>query len=419
MTTNRKSQLLPALLLLVAATLHVAGQPSALPDPQSGASVPEASERVGADIVDLYDQAVAHLETVCDDYRRIKSIQLSRRRDLAFDEAHENVSSVMPILQEINKPLLRSSIRRPADIQGHKKEVELVKKEIEMMIDLVAKLLEEIEVIQAELLSQMPSREVTLEEIVQKPEFDPELEPEVVEPPPPPPPEYGSLEEAAREDEHFPAKDLTPIMRKMLDIKDLTQDMRDREDISFDLFRSTDDTGVLAAIIDPNAHKAYGRKIREGGTPAEWLFVDAWYTIGPFPNPNRRNLLRKFPPETVIDLDATYVGKEGKEIRWQWVQSNDPMVTPADPAQYAIYYAYTEVWCDRPMDLWVAVGSDDKANVWLNGMPIWISSDKLKGWQINEGFRKVAFQAGVNTVLYRVENGWLNIGFSLGIRVAP
>ena len=164
---------------------------------------------------------------------------------------------------------------------------------------------------------------------------------------------------------------------------------------------------------------AVGRTIEEGGTPAEWLFVDTWYTIGPFDNPQRRNIHRKFPPETVIDLDATYVGKGGKEIHWQWVQCHDPMVTPADPAEYAIYYAYTEVSCERPMDLWVAVGSDDKANVWLNGMPIWISSDKLKGWQVNEGFRKVTFKAGVNRVLYRVENGWLNIGFSLAIRVAP
>jgi len=207
-------------------------------------------------------------------------------------------------------------------------------------------------------------------------------------------------------------------MHQLIDIKDLTREMRDHEKVSFDLFRSTNDTGVLAAILDPDVPKTYGRKIRQGATPSEWMFVDSWYTIGPFPNPHRKNLLRKFPPETVIDLDATYVGKGGKEIRWQWVQSHDPMVTPADPAEYAIYYAYTEVWCDRPMDLWVAVGSDDKANVWLNGLPIWISSDKLKGWRVNEGFRKVAFKPGVNAVLYRVENGWLNIGFSLGIRVS-
>ena len=375
------------------------------------------SGRTGADIVDLYEQAVAHLETVCDDYRRIKAMQLARLRDLPYDEAHENISSVMPILAPVNRELLRKAIRLPRDIQKHKEEVELVKKEIEMMIDLVAKLLKEIEVVRAEMM-QRQAREVTLEEIVQKPDFDPDVVPEVQQRPPPDDATVQQLEEAAREDEKQVAKDLTPIMHRLIDIRDLTREMRDDDRIPRDLFRSTDDIGVLAAILDPDVHKAFGRMIEEDGTPAEWLFVDTWYTIGPFDNPQRRNIHRKFPPETVIDLDATYVGKGGKEIRWQWVQCHDPMVTPADPAEYAIYYAYTEVYCDRPMDLWVAVGSDDKANVWLNAMPIWISSDKLKGWQVNEGFRKVTFRAGVNRVLYRVENGWLNIGFSFAIRVA-
>ncbi|HQL10096.1 MAG TPA: hypothetical protein PLE35_10885, partial [Lentisphaeria bacterium] len=92
---------------------------------------------------------------------------------------------------------------------------------------------------------------------------------------------------------------------------------------------------------------------------------------------------------------------------------------PAGADQYGIYYAYTEVRCEQPMDLWVAIGSDDKANVWLNGLPIWVSSDRLKGWRINEGFRKVTFRQGVNRVLFRVENGWLTLGFSFGICVAP
>ena len=119
----------------------------------------EPAGRVGADIVDIYDQAVAHLNTVCDDYRRIKAIQLARQRDLPFDEAFENISSVMPILRPIKKDLLRKAIRNPKDIGIHKAEVEVVKKEVEMMIDLVAKLLKEIEVIQAEQIGRASCRE--------------------------------------------------------------------------------------------------------------------------------------------------------------------------------------------------------------------------------------------------------------------
>jgi hypothetical protein len=285
------------------------------------------------DIVDLYDKAVAHLQTVCDDYRRIKAIQLARQRDIPFAEAFENVSSVMPILRDIDKELLRRAIRDPKDIQAHKAEVEVVKKEIEMMIDLVAKLLQEIETIKAELTQDENVRELVLEEIVRKPDFDPNAAA--------PPPkavervdENADLAEAAKEDEEHPAKDLTPVMHRLLDIKDLTQETEDGP-VPVDLFRSTDDTGALATIVDPKVNKGFGRKILAEGTPVEWMFVDTWYTIGPFDNANRRNLHRKFPPETVVDLDATYVGKDGREIRWQWVQAHAPMVTPADPAEYA------------------------------------------------------------------------------------
>ena len=203
------------------------------------------------------------------------------------------------------------------------------------------------------------------------------------------------------------------------DVKDLTREEEETaEPPSLPVFKSSNDVGKLRTIVLDDVHKVFGRKIKAGDTPAEWMFVNSWHTIGPFANPQRQNIHRKFPPETVIDLDARYLGKGGKEVRWKFIESAKEMMTPADPEEYAIYYAYTELHCDRAMDLWVAVGSDDKANVWLNGMPIWISSDKLKGWKVNEGFRKVSFRKGVNSVLYRVENGWHDVGFSFGIRVA-
>ena len=120
----------------------------------------------------------------------------------------------------------------------------------------------------------------------------------------------------------------------------------------------------------------------------------------------------------MVDLDAVYIGKGDQEIRWEFVQSGEPKVTPANPDEYGIWYAYTELYFDEPMDLWVAIGSDDKGNVWVNDIPIWISGDELKGWKVDEGFRKVSFNEGFNRILYRVENGWRAVGFSFGILVA-
>jgi len=171
-------------------------------------------------------------------------------------------------------------------------------------------------------------------------------------------------------------------------------------------------------FVMPKMNWDVGRKVvSKGGAPVEWMFVDTWYTIGPFPNPGRINLNKKFPPETVVNLSATYPGKDGKIVGWEFLQSNDVKAVPMHDEEFAIYYAYTELYFDKPSELWVTIGSDDKANVWVNGLPIWISGDQLKSWKINEGLRKVRFKKGVNRILFRVENGWKGTAFSLGVEV--
>ncbi len=413
------------LALLCASWLLTASAPAQQAEPQS--QKPTEELYTGYDIVDLYDEARANLQKICDDYRRIKAIELSKIRNIPYQEAFDNISSVMPMLEDPDRELLRQAIRDPKDIKKHKKEVKFVESEVENMIALAAELLDEIEKVQMEILNQqhMEMPEETLEEIVQKEEFDPDFEP-----PPPPevqvtiPPEIMELQEAAKEEEDKPAKDLTQLMRPLMievvNMKDLTSEEQEKGEPE-DLFKSSNDMAGITSITDyQNVNKSFGRRIAEGGPQSEWLFVNSWYTIGPFPNPHRRNIHTKFPPETVVDLNATYnEGKGGSTVKWEYVTANKLKIQPANPTEYAIYYAYTEIYCDRPMDLWVAIGSDDKGNVWLNDLPIWISGDALKGWRPNEGFRKVSFRKGVNKILFRVENGWIDVRYSFAIRVAP
>jgi hypothetical protein len=383
-----------------------------------------------ATILECYDGAVARLEKICNDYRRIKAIELAQTSGLAFADAYENIQSVMPILKEIDRGLLRRAIVDPKLVVPHKHEVEKVESEVLMMVELAAKLLEEIEKVEVRIISMpppTPEQQKTLEEIVQQETYDPteilEITAEVRQQQQTP--ELQELEEMAKEQPEERAKDLTEVMKQVMrqrpDIEDLTQDQTTADELDLQLFRSGNDPGELMGPIDvAQVNHNMGRRVQdERGSPVEWMFVDTWYTIGPFPNPGRVNIHKKFPPESVVDLGAEYPGKNGKLVAWHFQQSNAVQCVPKNDEQYAIYYAYTEVYCDRPMDLWIAVGSDDKANVWLNDMPVWISGDQLKGWRVNEGFRKVSFQAGVNRVLYRVENGWMGTAFSLGIRVAP
>lgn len=157
-----------------------------------------------------------------------------------------------------------------------------------------------------------------------------------------------------------------------------------------------------------------GRKIHGSDytVGSKWMFVDTWWIIGPFPNPDRRNIETRFPPESVIDLDASYP-VEGGTLRWHFVQNSTPMVRPPDERNYSIYYAYTELWFDQERDLWIAVGSDDYSKLWINNLPVWASGTEHKSWRANEGYRKVHFKQGLNRVLMRVENGHLVCAFSL------
>jgi len=149
-----------------------------------------------------------------------------------------------------------------------------------------------------------------------------------------------------------------------------------------------------------------GRKVHANsyGSGDKWMFLDTWYIIGPFPNPQRRNLDTKFPPESIVDLDATYQS-EGNTLRWQFVQSSNAAIHPPLERPYAIYYAYTTLWFDEARDMWTATGSDDFSKVWINDMLVWASGSVQKNWKPDEGFRKVHFKKGLNRVLVRLENG--------------
>ena len=86
-------------------------------------------------------------------------------------------------------------------------------------------------------------------------------------------------------------------------------------------------------------------------SPSGWMYLDTWYVIGPFDNPNREKLDHKFPPEnalqTGLDLDAVYVGQEERSIAWQFTQSPEACIIPHIPREGAIWYAYTEVYSDK------------------------------------------------------------------------
>lgn len=150
------------------------------------------------------------------------------------------------------------------------------------------------------------------------------------------------------------------------------------------------------ASIDP------ARNFVGEGEEGRWFFIPSWYTIGPFPFNYRYP--RAYAPESHVDLDGVYSGKEGLPVEWRYLQSNIPNIIPASTAEESVHYAYTEIRSDRKRDVWMAFSADDSLQVWVNGEEVWDSVINHKPWSLVEVFKKVTLKAGYNRILYRIEN---------------
>jgi len=155
-----------------------------------------------------------------------------------------------------------------------------------------------------------------------------------------------------------------------------------------------------------------GRMFSRSSPRTGWLYLDTWYVIGPWENHGRTTFEVLHPPETLIDLDGEYTGKDAGRIRWQFHQSDNIRITPPVEMESSTYYAYTEVFFEDETEMLVAVASDDAARVWINDLLIWEDHGNSP-WRLDEGFRKVRFRKGFNNVLVRIENGPILCTFSI------
>ena len=402
------------------------------------------------DIVDAYERARELERRITESYKDIKAIELAMQVKTDFASAEHLTDVAQTDRREADSALLRSTPKTQREFDAQKQEQVETVQEAERMVDsTLAMLNAAVEIVRSgdALAQARPDEPVALQK------FALELEPPPPDPSAPPPPEaapppVSETVQAASDRAFFAeqlrtaaaetaekAKDLSDLMKAVdqaLQDREHGEDVRERirEILASSQTRSPN-PGDVPTLTDTDPGLVPGNVIDlsgESGVPARWVYLTSWYVMGPFDNPNRVNLVRKFAPESTVDLDAAYVGRGGERVRWQFVQTdNNPdtrdwsgargrrqsMLQPPGDPPYTIWYGYTEVFLDQECDLWLATGSDDRSDIWINDMHVWNSSNELKQWSINEGFRKVHFRKGRNSVLVRLENGWNSMGYSV------
>jgi hypothetical protein len=360
-------------------------EPSQVADAES--STPYEST-AGKNLAELYDQAKRTEAQITETYRELRAAELAMIRKVGLEEAKAQTDVPAPVRPELNEQLLTGAARDPGKLDEQKKEIATALRESQSMVALGGQLLN----------TAMAGKRAELEGMTADGAIANAA---------------GAEQLALVTDNGQGAQDLTTLTGgkpAANSSQGAGQAAGNASDGRIGL-----PGGSFPPSIDPKqmGKVVPARRIATGADGADLAYIDSWYVIGPFDNPGRKNINQVFPPESVIDLDAVYVGMGGKPLRWEFTQSNTPMLTPVDVRSYAIYYAYTEIYSDQPRDLWIAVGSDDYSKIWLNGTLIYASGQGHKPWRITETWKKVHFRQGVNRILYRVENGWQGMGWSM------
>jgi hypothetical protein len=189
--------------------------------------------------------------------------------------------------------------------------------------------------------------------------------------------------------------------------------------------------GHVPAVDAATMVKGAGRILGPGGAYANRVWVNSWYVIGPFDGRHGEGLFSndRYPPEQGVLLDAAYRGKDGRAVKWDYVDMAHYPLMPPVPAEDAVYYGYTELMVDEEQDLTIWVGADDDAQLWLNDRLVWAGGNSDKAWffqrvydtantfvrdyNLSEGKRVVHFRKGRNKLFFKLSNGPTRLFFSL------
>ncbi len=369
---------------------------------------------IGQDLAGLYETATETEGRIAEAYQGIRASDLAMIRKVPLDQALASTEVARPSRPSLNQTLLSVPVRSAAAAARHNEEVRKALREIDSMVSLGRRLSM---MARGEGEGETEGLTLSMDWVRQMSELD------------------QQMQALALEDAQARAKDLTALMKGVPGMTQAEGEGQAEAQAATHIGppgfgpkrpgegdkegRGTGYSAFPSPVPKKGITAHPGRKVIAGGADEPWMYVDSWYTIGPFPNPERRYIDTKFPPETVIDLDNAYAGKDGRTVRWEFLQSPRVTIVPYHKESYAIYYAYTELYFDEPRDLWVALGSDDKSKFWVNDFLIWASGAHHKPWRPDEGFRKVHFRKGLNRVLVRLENGHGSTTFSMLICTQP
>ena len=161
---------------------------------------------------------------------------------------------------------------------------------------------------------------------------------------------------------------------------------------------------VSGRISEPGEIDYYRFTISEGTS------LGPWWVIFPFDNIDETGFDTVYPPETEIDFDKEYIGKDGRKIGWYKTNRRGENVFSNVPEDDVTGYALTYLESDRDQNYLLSLGSDDTIKIWVNDELVF-SKYVHRPLRRADDVIQLPVSKGRNKILVKVTNGYGPWGF--------
>jgi len=161
---------------------------------------------------------------------------------------------------------------------------------------------------------------------------------------------------------------------------------------------------VSGRISEPGEIDYYRFTISEGTS------LGPWWVIFPFDNIDETGFDTVYPPETEIDFDKEYIGKDGRKIGWYQTNRRGENVFSNVPEDDVTGYALTYLESDRDQNYLLSLGSDDTIKIWVNDELVF-SKYVHRPLRRADDVIQLPVSKGRNKILVKVTNGYGPWGF--------
>ena len=145
-------------------------------------------------------------------------------------------------------------------------------------------------------------------------------------------------------------------------------------------------------------------------TISEGTSLGPWWVIFPFDNVDEKGFDTVYPPETEIDFDKEYIGKDGRKIGWYKTNRRGENVFSNVPEDDVTGYALTYLESDRDQNYLLSLGSDDTIKIWVNDKLVF-SKYVHRPLRRADDVIQLPVSKGRNKILVKITNGYGPWGF--------